>query len=72
MSFLIDIFKKSKKGDAYRAPETPDKYNDKIAVLNAGGPSVQSNNKITTNNVAKMSNGFTTVDNNLSGKIPSA
>jgi hypothetical protein len=71
MSFLIDLFKKARKGDAYRPTETPDKYADRIAALNAGGQSTQSNTKITTANVAKISNGFIPSDNNL-GKLPSA
>jgi len=71
MSFLIDIFKKSPKGDAFRPPAVPDKYADKIAAANAGGPSVQNNNKVTTATLSKLSNGFIPSDNNTS-KIPSA
>jgi len=70
MSFLIDLFKKATKGDAFRPSATPDKYSDQIAALNAGGPSVQSNNKVTTTNLAKLSN--TPSIGNSSGKIPSA
>jgi len=71
MSFLIDLFKKARKGDAFRPTETPDKYNDRIAALNAGGQSTQTNTRITTPNVAKLSNGFIPSDNTL-GKLPSA
>jgi hypothetical protein len=69
--FLIDLFKKAKKGDAYRIPETPDKYTDKIAALNAGGQITSTNNKVTTANLSKISNAFTPSSNNL-GKIPGA
>jgi len=71
MSFLIDLFKKAKKGDAFRPIEVPDKYNDRIAALNAGGQSSQTNTKITTSNLAKISNGFIPNDSNL-GTLPSA
>lgn len=37
MQFLINIFKKAKKGDGFRAPETPTKYNDVIMQLNSVG-----------------------------------
>jgi hypothetical protein len=69
--FLIDIFKKAKKGDAFRIPETPDKYADKVAALNAGGQSTTSNTKVTTANLSKFSTVFTPSNNNL-GKTPGA
>ena len=34
MRFLIDIFKKSLKGDNFRSKSQPDTYNDGIAKLN--------------------------------------
>lgn len=37
MKFLIDIFKKSLKGDNYRSKTQPETYNDGIAKLNALG-----------------------------------
>jgi hypothetical protein len=70
MSFLIDLFKKATKGDAFRPSAAPDKYSDQIAAMNAGGSSVQGNNKITTPKLAKLSN--TATAGNSANKIPSA
>jgi hypothetical protein len=70
MSFLLDIFKKSKKGDAFRIVETPVKYNDQIAALNSGGPVTQNNNSINVNNV-KIAASYT-ANNNKQSKLPSA
>lgn len=38
MKFLIDLLKRAPKGDNFRAPATNQKYNDKIAQLNALSP----------------------------------
>ena len=70
MSFLLDIFKKSKKGNAFRIPETPVKYNDQIAVLNSGGPVSQNSNSINVDNI-KISATYT-ANNNQQSKLPSA
>jgi hypothetical protein len=70
MSFLLDIFKKSKKGDAYRIVEAPVKYNDQIAALNSGGPVSKNNNSITTANISKVSATYTANDSRQS-KLPS-
>lgn len=37
MKFLIDILKKSSKGDNFRPAEAPSQYNDGIARLNSVG-----------------------------------
>lgn len=61
-NFLIDLFKKSQKSDGLRTAETPDKYNDSIAALNA-----TNQNAPTTSKLAKaqantpVSSGNTTV-----------
>ena len=71
MSFLLDIFKKSKKDDAFRIPESPVKYNDQIAALNSGGSVSQNNNSITTANVSKISATYT-ANTSKQSKLPSA
>jgi len=71
MSLLIDIFKKSEKGNAFRTTDTPTKYKDQIAAYNAGSANTQSGDKITTNNVSKISTSFI-ASKNGSGQIPSA
>ena len=38
MNFLINLFKRSKKGDNFRTPGTVNKYNDQIAQLNTISP----------------------------------
>jgi hypothetical protein len=61
MKFLIDIFKKSLKGDNYRATTQPETYNDGIAKLNAVGNNqyerltTQKINAINKNNAALTS-----------------
>lgn len=67
--FLIDIFKKATKGDAFRPSASPDRYTDKIAAMNSGGSATQNNNKITTPNLAKISNSS---PGNSAGILPSA
>ena len=52
MSFIIDLFKKAAKGDSFRANESADKYNDKIAQLNSLGSNQYS--KINTSTVSKI------------------
>lgn len=52
MNFLIDLFKKAPKGDAFRRPENLDKYADKIAQLNSTG--ANQYNKITTNSINRI------------------
>lgn len=52
MNFLINLFKKAKKGDNFRAPATPEKYNDKIAQLNTANPNQYS--KLTTNSINQI------------------
>lgn len=70
MSFLLDIFKKSKKGNAFRIPETPVKYNDQIAALNSGVQVSQNSNSINVDNI-KISATYT-ANNNQQSKLPSA
>lgn len=53
MNFLINLFKKSKKGDSFRAPESPEKYNDKIAQLNSTGD--DQYNRLNTTTINKIS-----------------
>jgi hypothetical protein len=53
MKFLIDLFKRSKKGDNFRAPLTAEKYNDKIAQLNSLSPNQYD--KINVNNLSTIS-----------------
>lgn len=61
-NFLIDLFKKSQKSDGLRTAETPEKYNDSIAALNA-----TNQNAPTTSKLAKaqantpVSSGNTTI-----------
>jgi hypothetical protein len=42
MNFLIDLFRKSLKGDNFRSQISPIKYNDQIAQLNAVNPNQAS------------------------------
>jgi hypothetical protein len=54
MSFIIDLFKKSGKGDSFRANDNADKYNDKIAQLNSLGSNQYSKiNTATINKIGK-------------------
>lgn len=52
MNFLIDLFKKSPKGDNFRNTQTPVKYNDKIGQLNTQSPNQY--NKLNTSTIAKI------------------
>ena len=45
-NFLIDLFKKATKPDGYRTTDTPDKYNDNIAALNATNQNAPSTSKL--------------------------
>lgn len=49
MNFLISLFKKSIKGDNFRASATPTKYNDSIAQLNSVG--TPQYDKLTTDKI---------------------
>lgn len=53
MKFLLDIFKKASKGDAFRAIENPNTYNDGIAKLNSLGDNQYS--KLTTQKMNAIS-----------------
>jgi hypothetical protein len=53
MNFIIDLFKKAKKGDSLRTTATPSKYNDKIAQLNSLGSNQYT--KLTTEVINKIS-----------------
>lgn len=53
MNFLIDLFKKAKKGDSFRPNPASDKYNDKIAQLNSLGSNQYS--RLDTNSLNKIS-----------------
>ncbi len=52
MNFLIDLFKKSPKGDNFRTVETPVQYDDKIAQLNSQSPNQY--NKINTSTINQI------------------
>ena len=52
MNFLIDLFKKSPKGDNFRNTQAPVKYNDKIAQLNSQSPNQY--NKINTSTINQI------------------
>lgn len=52
MNFLIDLFKKAKKGDSFRTIPTPSKYNDGIAQLNSVGDNQYS--RLNTNTINKI------------------
>jgi hypothetical protein len=45
-NFLIDLFKKATKPDGYRTTQTPTKYNDSIAALNATNQSAPTTSKL--------------------------
>lgn len=53
MNSLIGIFKKSKKGDSFRVPNSPDQYNDGIAMLNSVGPDQYQ--RLTTQTISQVS-----------------
>jgi hypothetical protein len=46
-NFLIDLFKKAPKPDGYRTSDTPSKYNDNIAALNATNQAAPTTSKLT-------------------------
>jgi hypothetical protein len=45
-NFLIDLFKKASKPDGYRTTDSPTKYNDNIAALNATNQSAPTTSKL--------------------------
>lgn len=53
MKFLLELFKKAPKGDNFRAPLSPEKYNDGIAQLNSLGDNQYQ--KVTTQTINKTS-----------------
>jgi hypothetical protein len=53
MNFLINLFKRSKKGDNFRTPGTVNKYNDQIAQLNTISPNQYD--KINVNTINRTS-----------------
>lgn len=53
MNFLIDLWKKAVKGDAFRTTDNPVTYNDKIAQLNSTGANQAT--KLTTTRIQKIS-----------------
>jgi len=61
-NFLIDLFKKATKPDGYRTTDTPDKYNDNIAALNATNQNAPSTSKLAKAQVnAPVSSGNSTI-----------
>ena len=52
MNFLIDLFRKAVKGDNFRLTNTPAKYNDQVAQINAVQPNQAS--KLTTSIMNKV------------------
>jgi hypothetical protein len=65
MKFLLDIFKKSSKGNGLRSPEATDNYNDGIAKLNSLGANQYQ--QLTTQNINKISKNNTTLSQNSTG-----
>lgn len=54
MKFLVDLLKKSSKGDNYRTVESPDKYDNKISQLNVTANNQFSRlNTVTINKIQK-------------------
>ena len=70
MSFIIDLFKKSGKGDSFRPNDKADKYNDKIAQLNSLGSNQYS--KLNTNTLNRISKTTTSPTNTKGGTLPGA
>ena len=66
MKFLIDLFNRSKKGDAFRPPASPEKYADGVAKLNANLGN--QSNQITTGKIGLASK--SAVKSGTTGKIP--
>jgi len=65
MNFLLDIFKKSKKGDMFRAIDNPNEYNDGIAKLNSLGNNQYA--KLTTQKMNSINKNNTTLVQTTSG-----
>ena len=63
MKFLIDLFNKARKGDAFRPVSKPEKYVDGVAKLNAN-----QGNQITTGKIGIASK--TDVKAAATGKQP--
>ena len=71
MKFLIDLFKKSPKGDNFRTDDTPVKYNDKIAQLNTQSPNQFNKiNTSTINQIQKTGNSVLTQNSSKGSIIP--
>ena len=61
-NFLIDLFKKATKSDGLRTTDTPDKYNDNIAALNATNQNAPSTSKLAKSQVnTQVSSGNSTI-----------
>jgi hypothetical protein len=65
MKFLLDIFKKSPKGDAFRAIDNPNTYNDGIAKLNSLGDNQYA--KLTTQKMNSISKNKTNSQQTITG-----
>ena len=65
MKFLLDIFKKSQKGDAFRSTESVDSYNDGIAKLNSLGANQYQ--QLTTQKINKISKDSSTPQQTTNG-----
>jgi hypothetical protein len=65
MKFLLDIFKKAPKGDAFRADANPNTYNDGIAKLNSVGNNQYA--KLTTQKMNSISKNKTTTTQTTTG-----
>ena len=56
MNFLINLFKRSKKGDNFRTPATVNKYNDQMAQLNSLSPNQYDKINVDTINRTSKTN----------------
>lgn len=65
MKFLLDIFKKSPKGDSFRATDNPNAYNDGIAKLNSLGSNQYA--KLTTQKMNSISKNKTNSQQTITG-----
>jgi hypothetical protein len=65
MNFLIDLFRRAIKGDNFRQPNSPVKYNDQIAQLNSVNPNQAS--KLNTNTINKIQKTKPTLTQSTSG-----
>jgi hypothetical protein len=71
MNFLIDLFKKSPKGDNFRNTQTPIKYNDKIGQLNTQSPNQFNKiNTATINQIQKTGNSVLTQSSSKGSILP--